>query len=58
LAGALSDVARAKGASPGFADLAIASTAQAHDLTLLTRNTRHFGPLGVRLIDPFRSLPA
>jgi predicted nucleic acid-binding protein len=44
LAGALSDVVRAGGASPGFADLAIAAMAQANCLTMLTGNTRHFRP--------------
>jgi predicted nucleic acid-binding protein len=57
IAGALSDGARAKGRSPGFADIVIAATASAHDLVLLTRNRRHFEPLGVRTINPFDGLP-
>jgi hypothetical protein len=57
IAGALSDRARAKGRSPGFADIVIAATASAHDLVLLTRNRRHFEPLGVKTIDPFDGLP-
>ncbi len=32
--------------APGFADLAIAATAGSRDLTVLTRNLRHFAPLG------------
>lgn len=57
IAGRLSDRARAKGLSPGFADLAIAATAVAHGLSVLTRNVRHFGPLEVDAHDPFESLP-
>ena len=57
IAGALSDSARAKGRSPGFADIVIAATASAHDLILLTRNQRHFKPLGVKALNPFEALP-
>lgn len=57
IAGALSDGARAKGRSPGFADIVIAATASAHGLVLLTRNQRHFKPLGVKTINPFEVLP-
>jgi predicted nucleic acid-binding protein len=57
IAGALSDGARAKGRSPGFADIVIAATARAHNLVLLTRNVRHFEPLGVETINPFEALP-
>ena len=53
LAGELTDRARAAGHSPGFADVAIAATAGCHDLTILTRNLRHFEPLGVPAINPF-----
>jgi predicted nucleic acid-binding protein len=57
IAGALSDVARSKGSAPGFADIAIAATARCRGLTLLTRNTRHFAPLGVPTVNPFERLP-
>jgi predicted nucleic acid-binding protein len=57
VAGALSDQARGQGQAPGFADIAIAATAKHHGLTLLTRNLRHFEPLGVPVIDPFAALP-
>jgi predicted nucleic acid-binding protein len=57
IAGALSDLARSRGASPGFADIVIAATARSHKLTILTRNTRHFEPLGVPTINPFDQLP-
>lgn len=58
MVGQLSGQARAGGASPGFADVAIAATAVVHRLTVLTRNLRHFAPLGVTAIDPFAGLPA
>lgn len=57
IAGALSDLARGSGHSPGFADIAIAATARQHELTILSRNARHFVPMGVAVIDPFRDLP-
>ena len=56
-AGLLMDRARATGQSPGFADLAIAATASVRDLTVLTRNVRHFTPLGISAINPFETLP-
>ena len=55
--GGLSDRARAAGQAPGLADLAIAATAHCRELTILTRNLRHFQMLGVPAIDPFISLP-
>jgi toxin FitB len=58
VAGALSDLARSRGQSPGFADIAIAATAQRHSLVILSRNSRHFAPMGVTFIDPFAGLPA
>lgn len=54
-AGAIIDAARAH--KPGFEDIAIAATARVHDLTVLTRNLRHFEPLGVSVINPFETLP-
>jgi len=57
LAGCLSDRARGQGHAPGFADIIIAATAQHHGLTILTRNLRHFEPLGVAVHDPFAGLP-
>ncbi len=35
-------------------DKQIAATALVHDLTVVTRNPRHFAATGVRLLDPFR----
>ena len=36
-------------------DLLIAATALEHDLTIATRNLRHFDGTGARLVDPFRT---
>jgi predicted nucleic acid-binding protein len=58
IAGALSDLARSKGIAPGFADIVIAATARSHKLTILTRNTRHFEPLGLPTVNPFDRLPS
>ena len=57
LLGRLADRARAAGQAPGFADLAVAAIAQAHGHTVLTRNLRHFRPLGIAALDPFEALP-
>ncbi|MBY5700477.1 type II toxin-antitoxin system VapC family toxin [Rhizobium leguminosarum] len=54
-AGRILDDARAH--QPGFEDIAIAATAKVHGLTVLTHNMRHFGPLGVQVLDPFEALP-
>jgi predicted nucleic acid-binding protein len=35
------------------ADVLIAATALSHGLVVVTRNVRHFEPLGVRVINPF-----
>lgn len=48
---------RARAHQPAFEDIAIAATAQVHGLTVLTRNRRHFVPLGVPVVDPFQALP-
>lgn len=56
--GALADRARGQGHEPGLADLSIAATAQLRGWTVLTRNLRHFVPLGVLALDPFAALPA
>lgn len=57
IAGELADRARGNGHAPGFADIAIAATAVAQELTILTRNMRHFGVLGVACWDPFEEMP-
>lgn len=57
LAGQLSDAAMAQGHHPGFADVAIAALAQHAGLVLLTRNLKHFQPLGLDCLDPLIVLP-
>ena len=57
LAGEISDAAIAQGRHPGFADVAIAALAQHAGLLLLTRNLKHFEPLGVACADPLIALP-
>jgi predicted nucleic acid-binding protein len=52
LAGQMSDRVRGAGLAVGYPDLLIAATAAHHGLTVLTRNLRHFAPLGVRAVDP------
>jgi predicted nucleic acid-binding protein len=58
IAGGVADQARGRGHAPDFADIIIAATARHHDLTILSRNVRHFEPLGVRVLDPFVTLPS
>lgn len=53
IAGPLGDAAQAAGRRPGFADVAIAATAKARELMVVTLNQRHFGPLGVEVFNPF-----
>lgn len=57
LAGELSVRARGQGHAAGFADIIIAATARQHALTVLSRNVRHFEPLGVPVLDPLTELP-
>lgn len=40
-----------------FDDALIAAIAQAYEMTVATRNTRHFEPLGVRCINPWDPMP-
>lgn len=53
IAGELADAAVAIGRYPGLADVIIGATARGHSLVLLTRNLRHFEPLGIDALDPF-----
>lgn len=57
IAGALSDGARGRGHTMGFADLAIGAIAECHNLTILTHNLKHYAQLGVAAHDPVRDLP-
>lgn len=51
--GVMSEAAIAIGRHPGLADIIIAATARVHGLTVLTRNLKHFIPLGIDCLDPF-----
>jgi toxin FitB len=51
-AGRLDALSLGKGHGPGLADIVIAATAEVHALTVLTRNLRHFLPLGIPALDP------
>jgi predicted nucleic acid-binding protein len=57
IAGTMADRAQGQGFAPGFADVVIAATARHRGLTILSRNVRHFEPLGVVVLDPFAALP-
>jgi predicted nucleic acid-binding protein len=57
IAGRLMDAARGAGHAPGFADVAIAATAEAHGFAILTRNTKHFDPFGGMILNPFDAIP-
>lgn len=57
VAGQISDAAIAAGRHPGFADVAIAAMAAHKGHLLLTRNLKHFEPLGVPCCDPFVKTP-
>lgn len=51
--GAVNDAHRRQGLTPGVIDELIAATALVHDLTLITRNLRHFEHSGCRLLSPW-----
>ncbi|PKU23305.1 type II toxin-antitoxin system VapC family toxin [Telmatospirillum siberiense] len=42
----------AAGHNPGMADAIIAGIAEAHDLTVITRNVKHFRPFDIRIASP------
>ena len=52
IAGQLEAKAITTGHDPGMADAAIAGIAKAHDLVIVTRNTKHFLPFDVAVITP------
>jgi predicted nucleic acid-binding protein len=52
LGGRLEAKAVASGHNPGMADAAIAGIAKAHDLMIVTANTKDFLPFGVGLVSP------
>lgn len=57
LSGRLEAAASSAGYAPGMADALIAGTASAHELTLVTRNLRHFEPFGIALLAPENCRP-
>ena len=52
LGGQLEAKAIAAGHAPGMADASIAGIAKAHDLAIVTSNTKHFLPFGVEVLAP------
>lgn len=56
-AGELIAVARSVGAEPEAEDAMIAATANVRGFVVLTANSRHFAPMGVAQLNPFRELP-
>jgi toxin FitB len=56
-AGELRGELQSRGEVRSQADMLIAATAQAHQLTVVTRNVRHFADCGVPVLNPFRGTP-
>jgi toxin FitB len=56
-AGELLARGRAAGIETGADDALIGATAEVHRLTVMTANERHFAPLRVPFVNPFRELP-
>ncbi len=52
IGGRLEAKALAAGQDPGMADALIAGTAAAHELVIVTRNTKHFLPFGIAVLSP------
>lgn len=52
LGGQLEAKALAAGHDPGMADAVIAGIAVAHELIVVTRNTKHFLPFGIAVLSP------
>lgn len=52
LSGRAEAKAIAGGHDPGMADAIIAGIAQVYDLTVITRNVKHFHPFGIRVASP------
>ena len=50
------DKARARGLTPGFADIATVAPASRNDVTLLTRNVRHSQPFGIIVVNSFETV--
>ena len=56
IGGQLEAKALAAGHAPGMADALIAGTAAAHELVIVTRNTKHFLPFGIAVLSPDKAL--
>jgi toxin FitB len=56
-AGELIAIARAVGARVGSEDAIIAATADLRGFMVLTANARHFAPMAIAHLNPFRELP-
>jgi len=52
LAGQMEAKAICSGHDPGMGDAIVAGIAKAHDLTIITRNTKHFLPFGAGMLSP------
>jgi toxin FitB len=52
IGGRLEARALAAGHDPGMADAVIAGIAAAHELVIVTRNTKHFLPFGIAVLSP------
>lgn len=52
IGGRLEAKALAAGHDPGMADAVIAGIAAAHELVIVTRNTKHFRPFGIAVLSP------
>lgn len=52
IGGRLEAKALAAGHDPGMADAVIAGTAAAHELVIVTRNTKDFLPFGIAVLSP------
>jgi len=48
---------RSRAHDVGFEDIAIAATAEAHGLTVLTDNERPYKPLGIAVHNPLKEMP-
>ncbi len=52
LSGRTEAKAVAAGHDPGMAEAVVAGIAEAHDLTVITRNVKNFRPFGIRVASP------
>jgi predicted nucleic acid-binding protein len=55
---AVLDRAKARRRTLPVSDLIFAATAERHDMVVVTRNVKDFGGAGVRILDPWKNMPA